>query len=290
MSIVLTWLYVPGDRPDRFDTACDSGADVVVIDWEDAVVAANKHAAREHTVSWLTRRHGSTPVEVRVNAIDSVHFAADAAALASCPGVVSVRLPKVESSTQVEAAVAVLRSSVGLVCLLESALGVEQAYAIAQAPRVVRIGLGEADLQADLGVQGEAQLDWCRSRVVVAARAAGLEPPAMSVYRSVADLDGLRTSCRRGRDAGLLGRTAVHPRQLSVIREAFLPDAHEVAAARAVIAAVADARDDGRGGLIDPAGQFLDAAVVRSAERVVALASIAEGEATVHHTSAARRP
>jgi citrate lyase subunit beta/citryl-CoA lyase len=274
--VVLTWLYVPGDRPDRFDKACASGADVVVIDWEDAVVAANKAAAREHTRQWLAGRATSTPIEVRVNPVGSAEFSADAAALAECVGVLTIRLAKVESAAQVEAAALALPAGSGLVCVLESAAGVEQAYAIACAARVVRIGLGEADLQADLGVRGEAQLEWCRARVVVAARAAGLPSPAMSVYRAIEDLDGLRESSLGGRDAGMLGRAAVHPRQVAVIRDAFRPGDDEIAAAGMVIAAAAEAGVDGRGGFVDGAGRFVDVAVVRNALRVEALARLTQ--------------
>ncbi len=271
--IRVSWLYVPGDRPDRFDKAVASGADVVVIDWEDAVVAANKAAAREHTRHWLMHRTTRSPVEIRVNPVGSPDLRADLAALADCDGFDTVRLPKVQSAEDVAVAAAGLATEIGLFCVLESALGVEQAYSIARSPRVVRIGLGEADLQADLGVRGEDQLEWCRARVVVAARAAGLESPPMSVYRAIGDLTGLRESCRRGRDAGLLGRAAVHPRQVPVIREVFSPTVEEIAAARAVIAAVATAQADGRGGFVDQDGRFVDAAVVRSAWRILALGS-----------------
>jgi citrate lyase subunit beta/citryl-CoA lyase len=168
-------------------------------------------------------------------------------------------------------AAADLPESISLVCLLESALGVEEAFSIARSPRAMRIGLGEADLRADLGVRGEGQLEWCRARVVVAARAAGLEPPAMSVYTSIDDLDGLADSCRQGRDAGMLGRAAIHPRQLDVIRRCFRPDADELAAARATLADMSDAVADGSGVFVDRNGRMIDAAVVRSAQRTVGL-------------------
>lgn len=130
------------------------------------------------------------------------------------------------------------------------------------------IALGEADLRADLGVRDDIGLDWSRSRVVLAARAAGLAPPAQSVFPDVRDLDGLWASCAHGRALGFLGRAAIHPRQLPVIDRAFRPTPREIeAAAEIVAAAVAD-----EGAQALPDGRFVDAAVVASARRTLALA------------------
>jgi citrate lyase subunit beta/citryl-CoA lyase len=159
-------------------------------------------------------------------------------------------------------------------CLIETARGVEAAFAIASAdPDIASIGLGEADLRSDLGITEEEGLLWSRSRIVVAARAARLPPPAMSVYANVDDLDGLAASCRRGRALGFLGRAAIHPRQLAVITRSFLPTDAEIAAAQALLDAlgVAGRRDSGVAVL--PDGRFADRAMVEGAERVIALAS-----------------
>lgn len=135
-------------------------------------------------------------------------------------------------------------------------------------PQVRAIALGEADLRADLGVREDAGLDWSRSRVVVAARAAGLAPPTQSVFPDVRDLDGLWTSCARGRALGFLGRAAIHPRQLPVIERAFRPTPQEVEAAQEIVEA---ARVEA-GALALPDGRFVDAAVVAQAHRTLALA------------------
>jgi citrate lyase subunit beta / citryl-CoA lyase len=164
----------------------------------------------------------------------------------------------------------------GLYPLLESALGVENAFAIASADPAVRgVALGEADLRADLGLAGEDALAWPRVRTVVAARAAGLAPPVQSVYPDVRDLVGLAESCRRGRALGFLGRAAIHPRQLPVIERAYLPSAQEIAAARETVAAAGASP----GALALPDGRFVDPAVVAGAQRVLALASRAEAGA-----------
>jgi citrate lyase subunit beta/citryl-CoA lyase len=155
--------------------------------------------------------------------------------------------------------------------LLESALGVEHAYEIATAhPAVASLGLGEADLRADLGVADDPGLAWARSRVVVAARAAGLPAPVQSVYADIADLEGLAASCRLGRSLGFRGRAAIHPAQLPVIAEAYRPDAAEIAAARRILAAFASATTEGTGAVALADGGFVDAAVARQAERLLA--------------------
>jgi citrate lyase subunit beta/citryl-CoA lyase len=187
------------------------------------------------------------------------------------PGLGGLRLPKVESPEYVRR-MAERAPGVALHCLLETAAAVEAAYAIATVPGVASIGLGEADLRSELGVEDDTGLAWPRGRVVVAARAAGLPPPAMSVYANVTDLDGLRESCAVGRRLGFLGRAAIHPRQLPVIVAAFRPSEEEVARARELLAALKAAARTGSGTAVLPDGRFADRAMAAAAERTVALA------------------
>ncbi|MBE1494321.1 citrate lyase subunit beta/citryl-CoA lyase [Amycolatopsis lexingtonensis] len=270
MTPPLTLLYAPADRPDRVRKALESAADVVLVDLEDAVAPARKDEARENAVRLLASV--ARPVQVRVNHPSTPWHDADLAAVAGLPPSVGVRLPKVEAPAEVLAVAAVLPGR-DLHPLIESALGVERALEIATAsPRVASIGLGEADLRSDLGVADDAGLTWARSRVIVAARAARLAPPAMSAYPNVRDLDGLAASCRAGRALGFRGRTAIHPVQLETIRTAFLPTAQEVSRAREVIARVAGATAAGVGAIALADGTFLDVAMVEQARTVLSLA------------------
>ena len=248
---MLTALYVPGDRPDRFDKAAASGADVVILDLEDAVAPARRATAREHVAAWLAKPP-AVGVQVRIGALDD---------LAALPADVPIRLPKVESPADVDAV-----GERDVHALIETAAGVENAYAIAAHPRVVSIGLGEADLAAGLGITDESALAWIRVRTVVAARAAGLPAPMMSVYPDVADLAGLAASCAVGRSLGMRGRAAIHPRQVPVIAEAFAPTADELAWARDVLAAL-DGAGDGVATL--PSGSMVDAAMARRARELL---------------------
>jgi citrate lyase subunit beta/citryl-CoA lyase len=262
-------LYVPADRPGRIGKAFASSADVVILDLEDAVAAEHKEAARGTVVRLLA--DPPRPLQVRVNDLRTPYGRADLAALAPLlPATEGVRLPKVESADRIREAAA-LAPGVALHPLLESALGVERAYEIAGAhPAVASVGLGEADLRADLGVSDDAGLAWARSRVVVAARAAGLQAPVQSVYPDIGDLAGLAASCRLGRSLGFRGRAAIHPAQLPVIAEAYRPGATEIAAARRVLAAFQSATAEGRGAVALAGGGFVDVAVARQAERLLA--------------------
>ncbi|MEU5592143.1 CoA ester lyase [Streptomyces sp. NPDC020298] len=262
----LTWLYAPGDRPHVVTKALASGADVVVVDLEDAVAPDRKAYARAATAELLSDPQ-PVPVHVRVNALDGPCAAADVGAVAALDGVAGLRLPKVTSAQDVVGVAE--RTALPLFALLESALGIERAYAVAAAhPSLRGIALGESDLRADLGVRDDVGLDWCRSRVVVAARAAGLPPPPQSVHPDIRDLEGLSASCAHGRALGFLGRAAIHPRQLPVIERAYLPTQAELEQAETIVkAAMAD-----QGAQALPDGRFVDAAVVAAAQRTLSLA------------------
>lgn len=262
----LTWLYAPGDRPRVVAKALAAGADVVVVDLEDAVAADRKEYARAATADLLAEPQ-PVPVHVRLNALDTPWAAAELASLAALPGVSGLRLTKVTGPEEVRGVAAATR--LPLYALLETALGIERAYAIASAhPSVRGVFLGEADLRADLGVGADTGLDWSRSRVVVAARAAGLAPPAQSVHPDIRDLDGLTASCARGRALGFLGRAAIHPRQLPVIERAYLPTEAEIEEAETVVKAAASHQ----GAQALPDGRFIDTAVVTAAHRTLSLA------------------
>ncbi|KRD35841.1 citrate lyase subunit beta [Oerskovia sp. Root918] len=266
----LTLLYAPADRPDRVAKALATSADVVIVDLEDAVAPAGKEAARREAVALLAAT--SRRVQVRVNQRGTPWHADDVAAVARLPLAVGARVPKVESADEVRGLAAALPGR-DVHLLIESALGVERAFEIASAsPQVASVGLGEADLRSDLRVDDDGALAWVRSRLVVAARAAGLPSPSMSAYTHVKDVDGLVASCRAGRALGFLGRTAIHPVQLNPIREAFLPSADEVDRAREVLDRVGAAAARGVGAIALADGTFLDVAMVERARSVLAVA------------------
>lgn len=243
----LTWLYVPADRPDRVEKAFASAAHAVIVDLEDGVAPAAKDEARANLPALLAERRDK-PVYVRVNRVEELELVTPLA-------IDGVILPKVERPEDVPGA--------PVNALIESALGVENAFAIASHPNVRGISLGESDLRSQTGA---LDLDWARSRIVNAAVAAGLPRPPQSVYPHVRDLDGLARSSRRGRELGHLGRAAIHPGQLPVIEQAYRPTADEVEQARATIARL----EEGAGTL--EGGVFVDAAMLGAARQTIAIA------------------
>lgn len=271
----LTALYVPADRPDRYDKALATIADVVIVDLEDAVLPARKEGARREVVDLLRRPASDTArISVRVNPVGSPWGRADLEALAEVltdVPVHSVRLPKVEAAQDVELVRTHFARDVPVAVLVETALGVERLGQIAAAPGVAAVALGEADLRSELRITGDGELDWVRSRLVVAARAAGLPSPMMSVYPRLTDDEGLLRSCAAGRAAGFLGRAAVHPRQLPLIVEGFAPEPAQVEEAVALLEALARGERIGAGVVVLPDGRMADAAMVASAEHVVAV-------------------
>ncbi len=267
--IALTWLYAPGDRPELARKALAGPADVVIIDLEDAVAPAAKDAARAGLAELLAEFEGR-PVQVRVNAAGTPWAADDLRAVARLGESVEVRVPKVESPEQVQRVREEVRRPVH--ALLETPLAIERAFEIAGSG-VATLGLGEADLRSALGVATSEDLAWQRARLVNAAAAAGLTPPAMSVYAQVSDADGLAASCRAGRAAGFLGRAAIHPRQLPIIAEAFRPTPEETERARRIVDGFAAANEAGGGTYVLPDGTFIDVAMVRAAQRTLDLAA-----------------
>lgn len=258
MTPVLTGLYVPGDRPDRFAKAFGSGADLVVLDLEDAVAPERKVAARAAVVAALAEPHPQVVVQIRIDGPDDVRALTDVATP------FEVRVPK--ASTARLDAIAARLPGVPLTALLEDAAGVLDARSIAEHPAVTRIGLGEADLRSAVG-SGAPVIEFARVSLVYAAAAAELPAPMLSAWTRLDDEAGLEADARVGAALGFVGRMAVHPRQLPVIERAFAPAAEDVARARATLAATAD------GGVVRLAdGSMVDPAMRREAERIVALA------------------
>lgn len=274
--IPLTLLYAPADRPELVRKALEGVADVVIIDLEDAVAPAAKDAARAGLAELLIGFE-HRPVQVRINAIGTPWAAADLAAVAGLPVAVEVRAPKVESPEQV-AHIAEASGGRPVHALLETPLAIERAFEIAISG-VASLGLGEADLRSALGVMTADDLGWQRGRVVNAAAAAGLGPPAMSVYAQITDTEGLAASCRAGRAAGFLGRAAIHPLQLPVIVASFLPTPEEVERARRIVEGFAQATEAGGGTYVMQDGAFIDIAMIRAAQGVLDLHA-------THHASA----
>jgi citrate lyase subunit beta/citryl-CoA lyase len=261
-QFILTGLYVPGNRPDRFDKAVSSGADLVILDLEDSVPNADKIEARLNIVNWLRARRGlrgsASPgpqIQVRVTANSDD----DLEALASVADLFALRLPKVEDSSQLDA----VAQFSDVTALIETALGLERAYDLAEHPVSAGLALGDSDLASDLGASSRKVIEYARIRLVVAARAGALPAPMISAWPGINDLSGLLRDTQRAAALGMVGRVAIHPTQLAVIRTAFGPSSAELEWANEVIEAL-------RGGGVTTlrTGAMVDAAMRGRAERI----------------------
>lgn len=275
-----SYLYVPADQPDKVARAADRGADACILDLEDAVAPANKAAARSAVGAFLAADPGEPAGPqwwVRVNADDA---AADIAAVAG-PRLTGVVVPKADVDLlaevhrllgDAERAHGLSPGSLSVFALLETAGGVLRAEAVAAAPRVVRLGLGEADLAAELCLQpgpDRVELWPLRSRAVLAAAAAGIAPPVGPTETALRDPDRLEATSRLLLRQGFRGRTAIHPAQVPVVNRVFSPTPGEVDAARDVVDRLAAAGRNGSGVAVTADGRMIDAAVARSAREVL---------------------
>jgi len=263
-----SYLYVPGTRPDRIDKAVASGADIVILDLEDAVAFGEKESARDNVARWV-RTHGSDGICVRINGGELLE--ADARAVIDA-GARLLSLPKatVDELARLDAVVGT--SAADVIALIETSTGVFDAREIALHPRVVRLAIGEADLSAELAIEisGDGrEMMPMRAHVVLASAAAGIEQPVGPVSTDFADLDAYRDSARALKRMGFGARAAIHPAQVAIINETFSPSAEEIARARALIAKL-----DAAGGnvTLDDEGRMLDEAFVRAARRILARA------------------
>ncbi|MDX3311492.1 HpcH/HpaI aldolase/citrate lyase family protein [Streptomyces sp. NPDC054884] len=253
-------LFVPGHRPDRFDKAAFSGADVVIIDLEDAVAAEEKDRARDNAAAWLAL--GNRAI-VRINAPGTPWSEADlrVAADHGCP----VMVPKAEDSAVLADLATRTADRCDLVPLVETALGLERAREVCATPGVARAAFGNVDLAAQLGIAQDdhTALAHARSRLVVASAAAGISPPIDGVTTAVRDMDALSADVAHARRLGFTGKLCVHPYQLLSVTQGFAPEAEEVQWARAVL---------GAGDSVTTVdGQMVDKPVLERARRVLAL-------------------
>jgi citrate lyase subunit beta/citryl-CoA lyase len=254
-----SYLFVPGNRPERFAKALAAGAHAVIIDLEDAVAPADKPAARDAVRAWLTPQH---PVLVRINSADTAWFADDVE-LSGLPGVAGIVLPKAEQSADI----ALLRGkgAPAVLPLIETALGLHHALTLAQHPCVERLLFGSIDFSLDLGLhEGVEELQYFRSHLVLASRLAGILPPVDGVTTALDDGARILDDARRARRNGFGGKLCIHPKQLAHVHAAFAPTAEEVAWAERVLQAV----ETTNGAAVALDGKMIDRPVILKAQAI----------------------
>lgn len=266
IAIARSVLFVPGDRPERFAKAAASGADSIILDLEDAVADTAKDEARRNVAQWLSR--GNSCI-VRINGASTRWYQDDVAMLKvnQC----SVLVPKAENPDQLRHLVNQLPPGTPIVALVETAVGLRNADAVAGAPGVIRLALGSADLCAELGLDLDDReaLAYSRSHLAMASAANQIAPPIDAVTLNLGDPASLAADCRHGLAMGFSGKFCIHPNQVETVNHTFMPSAGDIRWAWKVTRAAAG------GGVTVIDGHMIDKPVIDRARRI--LQRIADG-------------
>lgn len=261
---ISSYLFVPGNRPDRFGKALAAGAGAIIVDLEDAVPAADKSAARDAVAAWLTPQQ---PALVRINAVNTPWFADD---LAMCidRGATAIVLPKAEECDEIALIADRSRDRIAIFPLIESARGIANVSALASEKNVRRLIFGSIDFRLDLGIDGDDadELLYFRSQLVLASRLAQLSAPVDGVTTDLQDEVRLTADTTRAKRLGFGGKCCIHPRQVDVVNRSFAPTADEIAWAHKVLSAAQAAG----GAAISLDGEMLDRPVYARAEGILA--------------------
>ena len=277
-------LFLPGNTPNMLINGSCLGADAVIFDLEDAVSPAEKDAARvlvRNTMTYMDFR-GCEKV-VRINGIDTPYWREDLDEVLPCrPDL--ILLPKTGSAADIREADAYITETekrlgldagaVGLVALIETALGVENAFAIASAsPRVAALFLGAEDLTADLRCRRTKEgreIEYARTRLVTAARAAGVDVYD-TPFTDVNDDEGIETDAALAKALGFTGKASISPRHVETINRVFSPSQAEIDYAYEVMEAIRLAKEQGKGA-VALRGKMIDAPIVERARQTIAMA------------------
>jgi len=265
------FLFVPGTRPDRFIKALDSGADGIVIDLEDAVAQEDKQKARDAIrTAWPTfSAEQKKRLIIRSNSPGSQFYSADLILVqelnAAC-----LLIPKSESLDQMNGAAQTLPNT-AIIPMIETAIGLGHLNEIANSEQVLRLALGNIDLQADLGMvcdPQETELQTARFQIVLASRLAQIAPPVDGVTPSTDDIERITGDAERAKRMGFGGKLCIHPKQVAIVKDAFMPSSEEISWAQRVI----EADKASKGAAVKLDGRMIDRPVVLLAQRTVARA------------------
>lgn len=274
-------LFMPGNNAGMLLNADILGADAVILDLEDAVSPAEKDAARilvRNALKYLG--YEKCEVVVRINSIDTEFWKRDLEEILPLRPTL-IMPPKIscaqdvlvvdEYMKQLEAKLGFAENTVGLIPLIETAMGVENAYAIASAsPRVKAMLLGGEDLTADLQCKRTKEgneIFYSRSRIVVAARAAGIDCYD-TPFTDVNDDEGLCKDAEFAKSLGFTGKSAISPRHVASINGIFSPTLAEIEYAEEVMETIRVAKEQGKG-VVSLRGKMIDAPIVARARRVL---------------------
>ena len=264
-AVARSYLFVPGNRPERFPKAFASGADAVIVDLEDAVAPGQKEAARLALAAWCAGGKAyPAQLVVRINDDASAWFDADLALLRAL-GPVTVMLPKAESGRQLEGVAASLAPGTGVIALIESAKGLLGVDAIAGNAAVSRLAFGTLDYALDLGLSDDPRgLLYPASRIALASRAAGLNSPIAGVTPAIGDEAALRSDFDLARSCGFGAKMCIHPNQVATVHALLAPSQEQLDWARRVLAAAQSGS-----GAVQVDGKMVDRPVLLRASAIL---------------------
>ena len=261
MKHAATFLFVPGDRSDRFTKAMASGAHCVIIDLEDAVQPQAKAQARQATlaadIDWAR-------VAVRINDATSPHFEDDRQFLRACAAS-TVIVPKAESPHTVAQIRAACARDVDIIIMIETARGLANMASLLSAPGVRRAAFGHLDFALDLGCATDWEsLLFTRSQIVFQSRLAGALPPIDGVTAEYKNAEAVHADAAAAHRLGFGGKFLIHPNQIAPVASAFMPKASEIEWAEKVVAASTGTR-----GAVALDGKMIDKPIIESAQRIL---------------------
>jgi citrate lyase subunit beta / citryl-CoA lyase len=265
MTLPTSYLFVPGDRPDRFAKALAAGAGAVIIDLEDAVAPETKPAAREHIRTWGTSQPApSMHVIVRINDAATSWFEADLELVRAC-AIRGVMLPKAERASDIARCMAMLPRDGFVIPIIETARGVLGVDGVAAASGVQRLAFGTLDYAVDVDLSGDERgLLYPACRMALASKVAGVGAPVAGVTPAIGNDAQLESDLQFARACGFGAKLCIHPSQLALTHRAFAPTDEEIAWARRVVDAVASGR-----GAVQIDGKMVDRPVVLKAQGIL---------------------
>ena len=274
LNLNRSFLFVPGDRPERFEKVCSSGSDVVIIDLEDAVSQSKKEVAREEVIKFFSNKENNEfKCFVRVNSIKTYYGLKDLIAFVdnNCfpDGFVLPMVDTAEEVTLFENIISDYKPDIELFIVIETPKGLSNVDIILNSSNKIKmVGFGSADFTSRTG----SSLSWdsllyARSKIVNSAGISGVYA-IDGVWPDIKDEKGLIEETIKIFDMGFKGKMAIHPSQISGIHEAFVPKKEEVQFAREVI----DAYEAAKGGVISVRGKMIDEPLVISARRIMSIA------------------
>ncbi|MBK5238093.1 MAG: CoA ester lyase [Actinomycetales bacterium] len=276
-------LFVPGDRPERFIKAQRTGADVIILDLEDAVSTENKAVALAEIIAALTPTADGAVLTamVRISGTDALHELSALAAVSSLPrhGLLGIMIPKAESAEQVASVLHALPAGTPCIPLIESALGLVNVNEIARVPGVTRLAFGAVDFGLDVDATHSSIFDYARAQLVIGSAGAALAAPFDSPCLSFKDLEIVAKESLRARESGCGGKLCIHPNQVAIVHHSFIPTPGQILWAHKVV--------ELEGGAAQLDGAMIDRPVVERAKKILAVAHAASEAASHAATEAA---